>query len=201
MKKVKITWNWPVEEGHYLVGNFFSPVAVVVILTADYDKIPEETETLVRVGVEKGAAISGTLQTANLGIEKIVLNIVSNPNIRWIVLTGRKSAHKADSAIKALVCNGIDEHFRILETPAPTAILKNISREAIEQFRKQISLLDVSNSLDKKILEQVVCACYQEKPSTLNFRNNEYKLWDKGAFTEVPIIEKITDKLTKKSNP
>ncbi len=53
MKKIKITWNWPVEEGHYLVGNFFSPVAVVVILTADYEKIPEETEALVRIGVEK----------------------------------------------------------------------------------------------------------------------------------------------------
>lgn len=199
MKKVKITWNWPVEEGHYLVGNFFSPVAVVVILTADYEKIPEETETLVRMGIEKGAAISGTLQTANIGIEKIVLNIVSNPNIRWLVLTGRKSAHKADRALKSLAFNGIDEHSRILKTPAPTAILKNISREAIEHFRKQISLLDISNSFDKKILEQIICACYQKKPSILSFRNIDYELWDKGAFTEVPIIEKITDKLTRKS--
>jgi len=39
---------------------------VVIILNTGADKIPAEIEQLVKVGVEAGAAISGTVQTANI---------------------------------------------------------------------------------------------------------------------------------------
>jgi len=44
MDKIKPAEGYPPEEGHYLRGNDYSPVAVVVILTYDYDKIPKEIE-------------------------------------------------------------------------------------------------------------------------------------------------------------
>ena len=68
MKKFKLTYDWPIENGKYLVSNPLSPVGVVVILASPYDKVPKETEELIRAGIEKGAGISGTLQTANIGI-------------------------------------------------------------------------------------------------------------------------------------
>lgn len=182
MKKFKLTYDWPVEKGRYLVSNPFSPVGLVVILTAPYDKMPKEIEELVRAGAEKGAAISGTLQTANIGIEKVIVNLISNPNIRYLILAGRESGHFPGDALKALFSNGADENGYIIGTKAPTAILKNIPKEAIGRFREQVRLIDLSGSTDLKTLEETVRFCYQEKD-------------DPGAFPKEPIIFRLTDKL------
>lgn len=74
--------DYPAEKGCYLRGNDFSPVAVCVILKWIREETPPEIEELVRTGVENGAALSGTLQTENIGIEKMLCNITANPNIR-----------------------------------------------------------------------------------------------------------------------
>ena len=62
--------DYPPEEGRYLRGNDFSPVALAVILNCDADKIPVQLEKLVRTGIESGAALAGTVQTENIGFEK-----------------------------------------------------------------------------------------------------------------------------------
>lgn len=195
MKKFKLTYDWPIENGKYLVSNPLSPVGVVVILTSPYDKIPKETEELVRAGVEKGAGISGTLQTANIGIEKIVVNLISNPNIRYLILLGRESGHFPADALKALFREGIDEKGYILNTKAPTAILKNIPKKATERLRKQIQLIDLNGITDISILEKAVWSCYQEKETPFEVENKKYELSDIGPFPEEPIIYKLTDKL------
>lgn len=195
MKKFKMTYDWPIEEGKYLLSNPLSPVAVVVILTTPYDKIPKEIEDLVRAGVEKGAGISGTLQTANIGIEKIVVNLVSNSNIRYLILVGRESGHFPADALKALFKHGTDEKCYILNTKAPTAILKNIPKEVIERVKKQIQLIDLSGIIDIDILEKAVWCCYQENETPFDTEREKYLLYDNGAFSEEPIIYRITDKL------
>jgi len=193
-KKFKLTYDWPIEQGRYLVSNPLSPVSVVVILAAPYDKIPKETEELVRAGVEKGAGISGTLQTANIGIEKIVVNLISNPNIRYLILTGRESGHFPADALKALFKNGVDEKGYILGTKAPTAILKNIPKSAVERLRQQIQLIDLSGVTDISVLEKVVWSCYQEKEAPFEAKGQKYLLCDNGSFPEEPVIYRLTDK-------
>src|SRR3989338_6188144 len=195
MKKFKLTYDWPIEQGKYLVSNPLSPVGVVVILTTPYDKIPKETEELVRIGVEKGAGISGTLQTANIGIEKIVVNLISNPNIRYLILTGRESGHFPADAVRALFKNGADEKGYILNTKAPTAILKNIPREAIERLRQQIQFIDLTGMNNIEFLEKAVRSCYQEKETPFEIEDRKYLLYDIGPFKEEPIIYRLTDKL------
>jgi len=71
-------------------------VAVVVLLNAPYGSMPPEVQTipheiekLVKAAIETGAALSGTLQTENIGIEKIVCNTVANPNIRYLIVCGK----------------------------------------------------------------------------------------------------------------
>lgn len=91
MRKTELPPDYPPEEGRYLRGNDYSPVAVVVILIHPDDRIPPGIEELVRTGVETGAALSGTLQTENIGLEKIICNIAANPNIRYLVLSGPES--------------------------------------------------------------------------------------------------------------
>ena len=79
IKKCEIAPDYPPEEGCYLRGNDYSPVAVAVILKWKREETPHDIEQLVRVAIESGAALAGTLQTENIGLEKVICNIVSNP--------------------------------------------------------------------------------------------------------------------------
>lgn len=194
MLKVKPPAEYPPEEGRYLRGNDYSPVAVVVLLNAPYEKIPLEVERLVRIAVETGAALAGTLQTANIGLENIVANVVANPNIRYLVLCGIEVAgHKAGDALIALIKNGVNERRIIMGTDAPTAYLFNIPLKAIERFRKQVMLINLMNVIDPEVVKKAVWSCYQDKP--VKFMDNT--LYDLGAYPEPPICCKIIWRITK----
>jgi tetrahydromethanopterin S-methyltransferase subunit A len=189
MLKVNPHHDYPPEEGRYVRGNDFSPVAVAIILNCDADKIPREIEALVRSGIESGAALSGTLQTANIGFEKMVCNIVANPNIRYLVLGGPESpGHSTGEALKALLSNGVDAKKRILETQAPSAVLYNVSAEMIERFRSQLTLVDLQFESDPDLIRKAVWSCYQENP--VEFRGQS--LFDPGAFPEPPLSGRLT---------
>jgi tetrahydromethanopterin S-methyltransferase subunit A len=73
MLKVKPPDGYPPEEGRYVRGNDYSPVAVCVILDTFDFAIPVELNGLVMAGVDSGAALSGMLQTENIGMEKKAL--------------------------------------------------------------------------------------------------------------------------------
>lgn len=192
MLKVKPHPDYPTEEGRYIRGNDFSPVVVVVILTKDEDKIPSEIEELVRVGVESGAALSGTVQTENIGFEKIICNVVANPNIRFAVLTGPESeGHLTGESFKALLNNGVDEKKRIIGTDAPHPLLYNLPMEFIERFLKQLSLIDLQFKGTSQSVRKAVWSCYQEEP--VEFEG--YTVYDVGAYPEPPLSGKITQRV------
>ena len=87
--------SWPPVRGEYAVGDPNAGVAVVTLASQ------------LRV---RGAAISGPCKTENLGVEKIVANVVSNCNIRFILLCGAESkGHLPGNTLLALHRNGIDE--------------------------------------------------------------------------------------------
>jgi len=185
--------DYPPEEGRYLRGNDFSPIAVAVILNCDADKIPPELEELVRAGLESGSALSGTVQTENIGFEKIVCNIVANPNIRYLILGGPESGgHLTGEALKALIRNGVDEKKRIIGTSAPHPYLFNLPMEMIDRFRKQLSLIDLQFEGEADIIRKAVWSCYQEEP--VDFRG--YSLHDPGAYPDPPLSGRITWRVT-----
>lgn len=193
MLKVAPHGDYPPEEGRYIRGNDFSPVAVAIILNCDADKIQPELERLVRAGIESGAALSGTVQTENIGFEKIVCNVVANPNIRYLVLGGPESeGHLTGEALKALISNGVDRKKRIVGTNAPHPFLFNLPMEFIERFRKQVSLIDLQFEGDANIMRKAVWSCYQE--NAVEFRG--YSLFDPGSFPEPPLSGRITWRVT-----
>ena len=97
--KKEVIQNWPLETGDYAVGNVESPVAVVSLGSNMNDEL-----------VAAGAAISGPLHTENLGIEKVVANIISNSNIRYVLICGSEvQGHITGKTVEALYENGIDE--------------------------------------------------------------------------------------------
>jgi len=193
MLKVNPHPDYPPEEGRYLRGNDFSPVAVAIILNCDADKIPPELEKLVRAGIESGAALAGTVQTENIGFEKIVCNIVANPNIRYLILAGPESeGHLTGEAMKALIQNGVDEKKRIIGTSAPHPFLFNLPMEMIDRFRKQLSLVDLQFEAAPDVIRKAVWSCYQEQP--VEFRG--YSLYDPGAYPKPPLSGRITWRVT-----
>jgi len=193
--KVRPPDGYPPEDGSYLRGNDYSPVAVIILLHTDYDKIPAFLKELSRTAVEAGAALAGFLQTENIGIEKIICNIVANPNIRYVILCGVESAgHHPGQTFEAFMKNGVDDKRGITEAISLTPYLYNIPLEAIERFRKQVTLINLLSEDDRKLridpekIKKVIDACIQEEPTPiLNFT-----LHDPGACPEPPICQKIT---------
>ena len=147
---------------------------------------------MVRVGVETGAALSGTVQTENIGFEKIICNVIANPNIRWAVLTGPESeGHLTGEAFKALLANGVDEKKRIVGTDAPHPLLYNLPMEFIGRFRAQVSLIDLQFKGTPETVRQAVWSCYQEEP--VEFEGKQ--VHDVGAYPEPPLSGKITNRV------
>ncbi len=187
--KVKPHPDYPPEEGRFIRGNDSSPVAVAIILNSDEDKIHPDIQNLVRSGIESGAALSGTVQTPNIGFEKLICNIVANPNIRYLILGGPESeGHLTGKALKALFSNGIDEKKRIIGAKAQHPVLYNLPTLIIDRFLTQISLIDLQFEGDPTVIRKAVWSCYQEKQ--VDFRT--YSLFDPGAYPEPPLSGKIT---------
>ena len=192
--KVSPAPDYPPEEGCYLRGNDYSPVAVAVILRWKREETPADIERLVRVAVESGAALAGTLQTENIGLEKVICNIVSNPNIRYLVVCGPESpGHSVGDAILALSANGLDGNKRIIGTKAPTPYLFNIPLEFVERFRRQIAVIDLVNEGSQDVIRRAVWSCYQEQPTVFQ----SYTLCDPGALAEPPLSGRITWRVTR----
>jgi len=194
VRKVKPPPEYPPEEGHYLRGNDYSPAAVVILLHTFYDRIPEYLERLARVAIETGAALAGMLQTENVGIEKIICNVVANPNIRYLIVCGVESqGHQPGQALSSLVRNGVDERRNIIGAEGPTPYLYNIPLESIERFRRQVILIDliaengIDIATDPEQVKQAVWSCYQESP--VKFMS--FNLHDLGAYPEPPICASL----------
>ncbi len=136
---------WPVAEGRYEVGNPESSVAICTMSSVGM-KFPMDR-----------VAIAGKCVTENLGVEKMVKNLASNPKIRYLVMCGRESmGHFVDNAIECLIENGVDEEGRIIGAKGGIPVLKNVSRDDIERFRKQIKVINMAGETDvNKVMERV----------------------------------------------
>lgn len=126
--------HWPVTTGTYTVGSRSAPVAVCTLTS------PELMEPLSGV---KGVAISGRLVTVNLGIEKVILNTISNPNIRYLLLCGNDSpVFNTAQALRCLFRYGVDSEQRIKKAEGHYPVLGNIKPTQVETFLEQVELVD-----------------------------------------------------------
>jgi len=186
--KAKPADNYPPEEGCYFRGNDYAPIAVAVILQWTRGRMPPDLEKLVNVARESGAALSGTVRTENIGLEKMICNLVANPNIRYLAVCGPESSdHLVGDAILALSVNGVDTQRRIVGARAPTPYLLNLPEEFLLRFRRQITVIDLVNEDSPEVLQEAVRASCQEEP--VRFR--EYTLSDPGAYPEPAVSGKI----------
>jgi len=125
---------WPAVVGAYAVGDPKAPVAICTLTSND---LMQPLATL------PGVAIAGRVYTPNLGIEKIIVNVTSNPAIRFLLLCGAESPvfHPAQ-ALRALIAQGVTEERRIIGAEGHLPVLSNVPLARIERFRQQVELVD-----------------------------------------------------------
>lgn len=145
--------NWPVLSGNYSVGDPQSNVAVCTITSKL--SFPREL-----------CAMSGEMKTENIGIERVIINTISNANIRYIVVCGKESkGHFAGQTLISIHKNGIDEKGKIIGSKGAIPFIENIPKEAVERFRKQIiKIVDLIGETDKKKIIEVIKALPKENP-------------------------------------
>lgn len=140
------------ELGEYHVLGLDKARPVAVSTLAD----PELADQIAGLKPE-GLSIIGKTETENIGIEKIIKNILAVPSIRCLILCGRESmGHFSGSTMLALFKNGFDGKLKVIDAKGKKPILANTAKEQIEAFRHQIEVVDMIGCQDKaKILEKI----------------------------------------------
>lgn len=101
--------------------------------------------------------IAGKTETENIGIEKIIKNVITNPSIHILLLSGRDpQGHRSGATLLSLCRNGVDDAMRVIGAPGKHPVLKNATREEVEAFRNQVSAVDMIGEEDaKKIASRI----------------------------------------------
>lgn len=138
--------GWPPLPGDCRVLRFEAPVAVC---TLNSDPLVEEL-----AGTEAAElSIVGSLHTENLGIERLIRNILSNPHIRFLIVCGEDTrqaiGHLPGQSLVSLMQHGVNEKMRILNAQGKRPLLKNLSVEHIAAFRRQVELIDAIGESNK----------------------------------------------------
>lgn len=159
--------GWPVISGDYVVGDPESPVAVTTLashIEADLS----------------GAAIAGPCKTENLGVEKVVANIISNPNIRFLILSGAEvQGHITGQSFKALHENGCDpDKKKIIGATGAIPFVENVPLEGVERFQQQLEIVDMIDVEDVGAINAKISECVEKDP---------------GAFEEEAMVISVED--------
>jgi tetrahydromethanopterin S-methyltransferase subunit A len=146
--------DWPPVRGEYATGDPNKQVAIVT-LASELDK-----NRLV-----KKSTIVGTMKTENIGIEKVVANIISNTGIRYLVVCGAEvHGHLSGDAIMALSKNGIDKEGRIIGAKGAIPYISNIPENQINIWREQVEIIDLMNIEDIDRIEKTIDSLAAKEP-------------------------------------
>jgi len=139
-EKVMARQGWPPLPGAYQVLRYQAPVAVCTLTAEDL---------AAAVAQEAGPeiAVVGTMHTENLGIERLLQNVLANPHLRFVIVCGPDSqqavGHYPGQSLLALARHGLDERRRIVGAQGRRPILKNLSPDAVAHFREVVEVIDL----------------------------------------------------------
>jgi tetrahydromethanopterin S-methyltransferase subunit A len=134
--------TWPYVPGKYFVVDPAAPVAVTTLGSV---ALAQELAT----SAPKGLCIVGKVETENIGIEKIIKNVLSNPAIRFLICAGMEPPkHLSGATLLALFKNGVDDARRIPGSPGMRPMLPNTKREEVETFRQRVEPVDMIGCTD-----------------------------------------------------
>ena len=158
--------GWPIVQGDFHAGDANSPVAVITCGSHLDEK-----------GIcDQGAAICGSCKTENLGLEKVIANIISNPNIRFLLCGLEVKGHLAGQTMAALHKGGVKDG-RVVGAEGAIPFIENLADDAIKRFQEQCELVNIMESEDL---------------GTIGAKINELKR-DPGAFAADPMVVEVKE--------
>jgi len=153
--------GWPPLPGDYTVLRYTAPVAVCTL---------GETGLAAAVAAEAGpaVAITGTLTTENLGIDRLVANTIANPHLRFVIVSGEEVAqrigHHPGGSLLALAAHGTDANGRIVAAPGRRPRLRNLTPAQIAHFRAHVEVIDLIGGRDPAAILAAAEECAARDP-------------------------------------
>lgn len=173
--KKKPTDPWPLITGEYEAGNPESPVAVCTC-----GSHLKGSEVLAA-----GAAIVGPCKTENIGIEKMVANMVSNPNIRYMIVTGMEvKGHITGQAIEAFLKDGVDKEGKIVGAKGAIPFIQNLTPESIERIKQQVQPIMMLDTEDMGAVTAKIKELVSKDPGALDVDPMRIEIKEGGAEEE-----------------
>ena len=158
---------WPPYPGDYVVGNLTGSVAVCTLSSRDLAPLIVE-------GGQPHVSIAGRCDTENIGVEKVVMNILANPNIRWLILCGVEArGHRVGDAFLQLKEQGVDARMRVLESASWRPILKNLTLLDVARFREQVEIINLVGRTDKSAIVKAAAECAAKESPPLEVYQND----------------------------
>jgi tetrahydromethanopterin S-methyltransferase subunit A len=160
--------GWPLIKGDFISGDANSPVAVVTMGSHLDEK-----------GIcDAGAALCGSCKTENLGLEKVIANVIANPNIRFMLFCGTEvKGHLSGQTFGALHKNGIKDG-RVVGAEGAIPFIENLKDDAIKRFQEQTEVVNIMESEDLGAIKAKI---------------NELKARDPGAFAADPMVVEVKE--------
>jgi len=160
--------GWPSVKGDFISGDANSAVAVVTMGSHLDEK-----------GIcDAGAAMCGSCKTENLGLEKVIANIVANPNIRFMLCCGTEvKGHLAGQTMIALHKGGVKEG-RVVGAEGAIPFIENLNDDAIKRFQEQVECVNIMEA---------------EDTNTIKAKMDELKARDPGAFAADPMVVEVKE--------
>jgi tetrahydromethanopterin S-methyltransferase subunit A len=160
--------GWPLVKGDFHSGDANSPVAVITMGS----HIDEQ-------GIcDAGAALCGSCKTENLGLEKVIANVIANPNIRFALLVGTEvKGHLSAQTLVALHKNGVKEG-RVVGAEGAIPFIENLNDTHIKRFQEQVEVVNIMETEDVGVVKAKI---------------NELKARDPGAFGAEAIIVEVKE--------
>lgn len=142
---------WPPLPGNYRILDQAAHTAVCVLTSEGLLDALEGARP-------PGVAIIGALYTENLGIERLICNMLANPNLNTLLVCGEDSkqrvGHLPGQSLLSLMAHGVDARQRIVHAEGRRPVLRNVDLDAIEDFRHTIQVVDRLGVVDvDRVLE------------------------------------------------
>jgi tetrahydromethanopterin S-methyltransferase subunit A len=144
--------SWPAVEGEYSVLDKTAPVALSTLASV-------RLEEKLAIKRPAGLCIIGKTETENIGIDKIVKNVITNPAISFLIIAGKDTeGHQSGRTLLALWKNGVGKDMRVIGSSGRRPVLKNVTLSEVKAFRKQVQVDDMigcenTGTLAKRIKE------------------------------------------------
>lgn len=140
--------RWPIEPADLFVVDPGRPVAVSTL--GD----PDLARSVMGAG-HHAVGVAGPTATENIGVEKLVRNILAAPGIRVLILAGPETGgtaptgHYAGDALCALHERGVDpETMRVSGARGRRPFVKNLVPAEVTAFQRQVRLVDLRGEVD-----------------------------------------------------